>query len=185
MVRQRRRIVVQRQVFRDYSHPFDKYNDLELYRKFRFTRQVIVEITGEIADLLQLATRQGALSPILQVLLTLRFHATGSFQDICGELVSVSQTTASRTITRVTGALLQRVHNWISFPSQAAADRQKLKFVHLQGFPNVFECIDGTHVRIQRPAGSGSMCHRAVVSQAQCMVCVSQSRSVTALKALL
>ena len=27
------------------------------------------------------------------------------------------------------------------------------------------------------------MCHRAVVSQAHCMVCVSQSRSVTALKA--
>ena len=150
--RRRRRDVVQRRVFRDHSHPFDKYNDIELYRKFRFTRQVIVEITGEIADLLQLANWRGALNPILQVLLTLRFYATGSFQDVCGELVGVSQSTASKTIARVTRALLQRVHNWISFPSQAAADRQKLKFVHLQGFPNVFGCIDGTHVRIQRPA---------------------------------
>ena len=57
MVRRRRRWVeVQNRVFRDRSHPFDKYNDLELFRKFRFTREVIVNITGEVADLPQLAT---------------------------------------------------------------------------------------------------------------------------------
>ena len=37
------------------------------------------------------------------------------------------------------------------FQTQAAADTQKLKFGRLRGFPNVFGCIDGTHVRILRP----------------------------------
>ena len=150
--------MVQNRVFRDRSHPFDKYNDLGLYGKFRFTREVIVDNTGEVADLLQLANRRGALSPILQVLLRLRFYATGSFQYVCGELVGVSQSTASKTFTRVTKALLQTVHNWIVFPDQAAADAQKVKFGRLRGFPNVFGCIDGTHIRIHRPADNEFQC---------------------------
>ena len=52
--------MVQNRVFRDRSHPFGKYNDLELYRKFRFTREVLVDITGEVANLLQLANHRGA-----------------------------------------------------------------------------------------------------------------------------
>ncbi|RUS71393.1 hypothetical protein EGW08_020848 [Elysia chlorotica] len=47
-----------------------------------------------------------------QVLIALRFYASGTFQDMIGEVIGVSQVT---------------------------------------GFPGVFACIDGTHVRIQRP----------------------------------
>ena len=36
------------------------------------------------------------------MLLALRFHASGSFQDICAELIGVDQSTASRTMQWVT-----------------------------------------------------------------------------------
>eukprot|EP00745_Piridium_sociabile_P045770 TRINITY_DN9977_c1_g1_i1.p1 TRINITY_DN9977_c1_g1~~TRINITY_DN9977_c1_g1_i1.p1 ORF type:complete len:174 (+),score=19.92 TRINITY_DN9977_c1_g1_i1:187-708(+) len=150
--RRRRNYLRRNRIFRDRRHPFDNYDDEELYKKFRFDRRHIIEITDDVTEVLQLANRLRTLTPILQVLLTLlRFYATGTYQDVCGELIGVSPGTANRTINRVTSALLQTAHNWIIFPDQREADRQKRKFAAISGFPNVFGCIDGTHIRIQRP----------------------------------
>ena len=37
---------------------------------------------------------------VLQLLVTLRYYATGTFQSVCGDTVGVDQSTASRAITR-------------------------------------------------------------------------------------
>ena len=102
-------------------------------------------------DVEHVANRRGALTPILQIMLTLRFYATGTFQDTVAELIGVDQSTASRTIARVTDALVVQAREWICLPSQREADCTKEKFFAMQGFPNVIGCIDGTHVRIQAP----------------------------------
>jgi len=36
----------------------------------------------------------------LQVLLTLRYYATGTFQSVMADMIGISQSTASRAITR-------------------------------------------------------------------------------------
>ena len=84
-------------LFRDRLHPLDRYDDTELFCKFRFRRQDILDITDELQQLIELPNRKGALPPVVQVLLTLRLYACGSFQDVCGELIGVHQATASRT----------------------------------------------------------------------------------------
>ena len=85
------------------------------------------------------------------MLLTLWFYATGTFQDVIGELIGISQVTASRPITRVTDVLVRHVSEWVRMPTRREANITKWKFFLMQGVPNVTGCIDGTHVRIQGP----------------------------------
>jgi len=134
----------------------ERYDDIEFYTRFRFHRVDILTLVEEVAEELQLQNRTGALPPILQVLLTLRFYASGSFQAVCAELISVSQPTASRTISRVTAAFLKLVPRWIKFPSQKEADKSKQKLFQRHGMPNTIGCIDGTHVAIQAPKDNES-----------------------------
>lgn len=152
VLRRRRNHLRRNRVFRDRNHPLELYDDAEIVRKFRFDRQSILELTDSVSDRLQYPLqRRGALTPVLQVLLTLRFYATGTFQEVVGELIGVDQSTASRTVHRVTAAFLPQLPHWISLPSRAEAGRMKQKFYAMQQFPNVVGCVDGTHVRIQAP----------------------------------
>lgn len=85
-------------IFRDRKNPFNTYDDHELFRKFRFRRQHILELTEDISADVTLANRGSALTS-LQVLVTLRYFATSTFQDMCGELVGVDQSTVERVGT--------------------------------------------------------------------------------------
>ncbi|RUS91083.1 hypothetical protein EGW08_001108 [Elysia chlorotica] len=95
--------------------------------------------------------RGGVLPVILQVCLTLRYLITGNFQDAVGEMIGVSQSTVSRTVRKVLDIFLVLVPRYIRAPTQQEANFQKRLFSEMAGFPGVFACIDGTHVRIQRP----------------------------------
>ena len=108
-------------------------------------------MTDELKDQLEHSNRKGALPPVLQVLLALRFYASGSFPDICAELIGLDQSTASRTIQRVTEAFMDWVPQWIRFPNQHEAERKKEMLFRMNRFPNVVGCSDGTQIRIQAP----------------------------------
>lgn len=114
-----RRNLRRNRIFRDRSNPFDKFDDVELFRKFRFRRMDIIAITDSIQDELAHPNRRGALTPLLQVLVALRFYASGTFQDVCGELIGVDQATVSRTITRVTDAFV------LHFDGDGSIERRK------------------------------------------------------------
>ena len=83
-----RRLLGRNRIFRDRTNPSDKFNDLELFWKFRFQQADILQRTDELMEELEHPNRKGALPPVLQVLLTLRFYASGSFQHICAELIA-------------------------------------------------------------------------------------------------
>ena len=87
-------------VFRDLNDPLDCYDDLELVRRFRFSRASISQITELIANYLNFTERSYA-SPHLQVCEALQFFASGTFQIICGDGINVSQASASRYIRDV------------------------------------------------------------------------------------
>ncbi|XP_041347232.1 uncharacterized protein LOC121367166, partial [Gigantopelta aegis] len=103
-----RRLLRRNRIFRDRTHPFDVFDDDVIFAKFRFRRQEILAITDDISVDILLSKRMGSLTPLLQVLITLRYFASGSFQDVCGELIGVDQSTVSRTVTRVTDVLLRQ-----------------------------------------------------------------------------
>ena len=147
-----RRNIRRNRVFRDRSHPLEIYSDEKVFKKFRFRRHEILELTNRVRDgLVFHVQRKGALTPLLQVLLGLRFYATGAIQDAVGDLIGVEQPTVSRVVTRVTNELVDRCADFIFMPSQREADTSKQTFFAMARLPNVFACIDGTQVRIQAP----------------------------------
>ena len=99
--RQGRRALRRERLFRDRVNPLDKFDDVELLRKFRFRRADIMGIVDEVK-----------LETSFNMFLSTRDTDTFA-RFACGELLNVSQPTASRTITRVTNALRQTAGRWI------------------------------------------------------------------------
>lgn len=96
-------------VFRDRSHPFDLYNDKEMFKKYRFTRDGVRSIIAILDTALQPRTaRNRAVPPSLQVFIALRFFATGSVLDSSATIHGVSRSTTCRIIRRVAESLSQR-----------------------------------------------------------------------------
>lgn len=68
--------------FRDYQNPFEFYNDKEFKRRFRFSKNsVMFGILPLIEEGLARINNRGLpISPIIQLLICLRFYSTASFQ---------------------------------------------------------------------------------------------------------
>ncbi|CAC5411101.1 HARBI1 [Mytilus coruscus] len=127
-------------------------SDRELRAQYRFGRAGL-EFTTDIvrADIEHPTKRTKALSPEMQVLIALRYYATGSFMEVVGDKVGVDKSTVSRCITRVSTVLASKAGTFIKWPSEDRKREIKNGFYENGGFPGVIGCIDGTHVRIQAP----------------------------------
>jgi hypothetical protein len=87
-------------VFRDRVDPLS-YSDEELFESYtKFRRPTIMFIHTEIqADLERPTQRNSALSPMLSLLLCLRFLATGATQLLIGDSLRISRNSAGREIS--------------------------------------------------------------------------------------
>ena len=139
--------------FRYNKVPFELYTDEELRVRFRFGRESIGFITDVLTDDLQRKTRRNhALQPVDQVLIALRFFASGSFLQVVGDTIGVDKSTVSRVVMDVARALVAKQHRFIQWPTtNAELLRNKNAFYQRGGFPSVIGCVDGTHIRIQAP----------------------------------
>ena len=59
-----RRLLRRNRIFRDRTNPLDKFNDLELFWRFRFRRADILQMTNELKEELEHLNRKGALPPV-------------------------------------------------------------------------------------------------------------------------
>ena len=90
--RRLRRSIQRQRVLHDRTHPLEEFDDAKVLKKFRFHRQAILDLCDLVHDDLEyVLLRKGSLKPDLQVLLALRFYATGAFQDVVADLIGVSQ----------------------------------------------------------------------------------------------
>ena len=135
-------------VFRDRKNPLDAYDDVELNKKYRFTRFGCMHVIDRIEAELQHPTRRNhAIPASLQVFITLRFYATGSVFDCAGEAHGCSIATCSRVIRKVATVLCRLRNDIIKFPTTPAAvqDMQRA-FFEMLGFPQLVGVVDGTHI---------------------------------------
>lgn len=130
------------------------YSDQELRARYRFGIASIQYITNLIgADLQRKTNRNHALKPIDQVLMALRFYASGSFLQVIGDTIGVDKSTVSRAVHDVSQLLSAKQNEFIKWPTTAAAVREnKNGFYQRRRFPGVIGCIDGTHIRITAPS---------------------------------
>ena len=59
-----RRLLRRNRIFRDRTNPLHKFNDLELFWRFRFRRADILQMTNELKEELEHLNRKGALPPV-------------------------------------------------------------------------------------------------------------------------
>lgn len=147
-----RRNLRRERIFRDRSNPLDTLTDNEILRNYRFTRQGIFHLINVFGNELEHPTnRNHSLTAQQQLLVTLRFYATGAPQHVFGELFGVERSSVSKVITRVTTIIQSKVRQHVSFPTAAnEITTTKQSFYQLCGIPNVLGAIDCTHIRLYK-----------------------------------
>ena len=138
--------------FRQQEISLDEFSDEELCR-YRFGRNSLEYLSEILENDLQPQTKRNhALTPTLQILVALRFYASGSFLQIIGDTLGLPKSSVSRIITDVSQALARKESEFILWPSRPEEIQEvKRGFFDKGGFPGVIGCVDGTHVRIQAP----------------------------------
>lgn len=87
-----------------------------------------------------------------QLLITIRFYATGSHQIAIGDMHGVDVSTVSRIVKKVTSAIIKLRNHHIKMPTTPNEMQQKKSdFYGIASFPYVIGTIDCTHVKIQSP----------------------------------
>ena len=134
------------------------YTDEELRARYRFGRESIQYITNLIeTDLRRKTNRSHALRPIDQVLIALRFYASGNFLQVINDTVGVDKSTVSRAVHDVSQLLSAKQSMFIKWPTTAAViNENKNGFYRRRRFPGIIGCIDGTQIRIIAPSKNES-----------------------------
>lgn len=139
--------------FRRTNRQLDDFDDEELRRRYRFSGENIDRLIDLIGDRLKRPTRRNhPLTPRQQIMIALRFYASGCFLQLIGDTFGVDVATVSRVVTDVTDALFDLKNEYVRFPTTPDERQQVRKGMYrLRSFPNVIGAIDGTHVRIISP----------------------------------
>lgn len=93
------------------------YDDNEFEMRFRLPRDMVDKLVEKIEHKIQFPEfRNNPISPRLQVLITLRYYATGAFQIVIADLFGVSQKSVSRIIENVSSAIAALAAQEVRFP---------------------------------------------------------------------
>ena len=93
-------------VFRDRTNPLEIYDDVDLFKKYRFNRAGVMTLIDRLGGQLEHQTRRNhAVPPSLQVFVALRFYATGSVLGNSAVHHGISIPTCSRIVRSVTQVL--------------------------------------------------------------------------------
>ena len=137
-LRVRRQILLQNvsnrvpRVFKDRSNLLDLPSDKE-FRRYRFRPETILFFMSLLQSLNSKTKRNCAVPPLLQLLVTLRYLATGSMHLLIGDSVGVSRSTVGRIVWRVTRLLCDLSAQFIKFLTNQAAVQVKNGFTAVAG----------------------------------------------------
>ncbi|KAI4469671.1 hypothetical protein MML48_1g04984 [Holotrichia oblita] len=147
-----------RNIIRDMENPLEKYNNNELLKRYRFSRETIQHILLNLVYPAEPFIDQRGLTicPITKLCVALRFYASGSIQRVIGDTGSMSQTTVHRIIQEVSENLARNLRQYVKFPDCNGMNNNRNLFFEIGGFPGVSGCVDGTHIEIKNPGGENA-----------------------------
>jgi len=96
-----------------------------------------------------------------QLLIALRFYATGTHQLVVGDTFSVSKATICRAVHKVTAAIASLRPKYVKFPTTNQERRDVMNMFFVQSnLPGVIGAVDCTHIPIQSPGGHDAEIYR-------------------------
>ena len=125
IIRRERRLPRPR-VFRDRTNPLEDMEPEEVFERYRFKPETILFLVEILyADLARPTRRNSALPPLIQILVALRFLATGSFYILVGEPLGIAKSTAGRAVRHVCFLLARLAQRYISFPADLSSFKSR------------------------------------------------------------
>lgn len=95
------------------------------------------------------------MQPEQQLLMALRFFASGSMQLVVADVINMSQPAVSVILPQVCDAINAHLREHVRMPNSSGECREICSsFKDIANFPNVIGAIDCTHVKIQSPGGT-------------------------------
>ena len=127
--------------------------ELEVYHIFIFSPDAILELATALhGEITSQTEHSHAVQPLVKVLATLHFLASGSFQRTSGVVSGMSQSTMSRCVHQVVPAILTRMSHHIIKPIHEHLRQKAMQdFYSIAGFPRTVGAIDCTHVALWPP----------------------------------
>ena len=137
------------------------FDDAYFYKNFRMSNQRFELLLSWVAPFIQKSSkRRPTTSPAERLIITLRYLSTGDAQFTIASSYRVSPTTVSRIIRETTRVIWDVLcsKGYMKAPNSIEEWKQVSKeFMELWNFPNCLGAIDGKHVVIQAPDGTGSL----------------------------
>ncbi|KAF0704107.1 putative nuclease HARBI1 [Aphis craccivora] len=94
--------------FRDRSNPLEEYDDFDFEIRFRLSKETCMILLHMIGENIEHKTlRNFSLSAQVQILIALRYYATGTFQAVLGDHIHVHKATVCRIVKRVSLQIAQ------------------------------------------------------------------------------
>ena len=132
-------------------NPSERFTDREFEARYRM-RKVTVNFIVEQFD--HRRRRCNAVPSIIQLTVTLRFYATGTYQSAIADLHGIDRTTVCKIIKHVSRELAKLSQKSVSFPRDLVT--VKTEFKELSRISNIIGAVDGTQVRVQSPGGENA-----------------------------
>ena len=120
-------------VIRDRTNPLENLSEHEVFLRYRFRPDTIMYIVSILPNLSSPTRRNSPIPALLQVLITLRFIATGAIHLLIGDTVNVSRSTVGRVVRKVSRYLQQLSPQYIQFPRHQQANDVKSGFSRIAG----------------------------------------------------
>lgn len=111
---------------------FDRYDDEDFRKRFRLRKETVLHLValfGERLETTTTATRRRAVKPVDQILIALRYFATGTYQRVIGDVFNVDQSTVHRIVHRVAQEIARLKPSYINMPSPQF-DSYHISFIH-------------------------------------------------------
>ncbi|CAL4082538.1 unnamed protein product [Meganyctiphanes norvegica] len=140
---------------RVFEDPLDllHISDENLLRDYRFPRREIIDLINELDPYLQRATNRSQPIPTCtQVLVALRYFASGTFQSEIGEEQGIQQSSVSKVLDDIIDILVRKAKCEINMPTEnTEITRNMQEFAAFANFPRVIGVIGCSHIAIKKP----------------------------------
>ncbi|XP_030749561.1 putative nuclease HARBI1 [Sitophilus oryzae] len=130
----------------DAENPIEFYEDQAFCYRYRFSKTFVLNV---LLPLVANSLDSEPVSPLIQLLTSLRYYATGDFQLVNGDLRGISRESVSLIIKNVSEGIARHLRDYIQHPKYLEQKQRNVRlFQAIAGFPGVAACVDCMHIKI-------------------------------------
>ncbi|XP_015109335.1 putative nuclease HARBI1 [Diachasma alloeum] len=141
---------------------FEILPEIQFRERYRLSKRAFLHVLRRIEHGLRRPLRRNhRITSSIQLLVALRFFATGSYLITVGDTMSISKSATWEIVHRVAPLIAALSPDYIKFPSTPEAQRQaQAELFARSAIPNAVGCVDGRQVRHQSYGGENGELYR-------------------------